>query len=116
MSITNQCSIQEDKILAEEVRQYPCLYDKSNSEYKNAIRKKNAWAKIDENRKRPSGSSSHDWEVLLSRYSRKRMKYNSLNVSGAGREKIAQAQANLEEYRFLQWYTLFIRQKKRKLM
>ena len=40
------------------------------------------------------------------------MKYNSLNVSGAGREKIAQAQANLEEYRFLQWYTLFIRPKK----
>ena len=42
------------------------------------------------------------------------MKYNSLNVSGAGREKIAQAQANLEEYHFLQWYTLFIRPKKTK--
>ena len=39
---TNQCSIQEDEILAKEVRQYPCLYDKSNSEYKDAIRKKNA--------------------------------------------------------------------------
>ena len=110
MGRTNQCSIQEDEILAEEVRQYPCLYD--NSEYKGAIRKKNAWAKIDENRKRPSGSSSHDWEVLLNRYSRKKMKYNSLNVSGAGREKVAQAQANLEEYRLLQWYTLFIRPKK----
>ena len=74
MGRTNQCSIQEDEILAEEVKQYPCLYDKSNSQYKDAIRKKNAWAKIEENRKRPSGSSSHDWEVLLSRYSRKRMK------------------------------------------
>ena len=70
MSRTNQCGIQEDEILAEEVRQYPCLYDKSNSEYKDAIRKKNALAKIDENRKRPSGSSSHDWEVLLSRKGR----------------------------------------------
>ena len=87
MGRTNQCSIQEDEILEEEVRQNPCLYDKSNSEYKDAIRKKNAWAKMDENRKRPSGSSSHDWEVLLSRYSRKRMKYNSLNVSGQEEKK-----------------------------
>ena len=46
MSRTNQCSIQEDEILAEEVRQYSCLYDKSNSEYKDAIKKRTRGLKL----------------------------------------------------------------------
>ena len=40
MGKTNQRNIQKDEDLAEEVRQYSCLYDKSNSEYKDAPRKK----------------------------------------------------------------------------
>ena len=40
MGKTNQCRIQEDEILAEEVRKFPCLYDKSNSGYKDNIREK----------------------------------------------------------------------------
>ena len=101
MGKTNQCCIEDDEILAEEVRQYPCLYDKSSSDYKDTRRKNNARAKIDEKRKKEVGSSRHDWEVLLSRFSRKRMRYNSLNVSGAGRNKIVQAEKSLEEYRFV---------------
>ena len=42
------------------------------------------------------------------------MRYNFLNVSGAGRDKSVQAEKSLEEYRFLQWYTAFIRHKKSK--
>ena len=42
------------------------------------------------------------------------MKYNTLNVSGAGRERVSPAEKNLEEYRFLYWYTAFIRRKKSK--
>ena len=56
--------------------------------------------KIDEKRKKEVGSSRHDWEVLLSRFSRKQMRYNSFNVSEANRDKIPQAEKNLEEYRF----------------
>ena len=82
MGRRNQCSIERDEILAEKVRKYPCLYDKSHAEYKDASRKKNAWAKIDEERNELPRTSSHKWEVLLSRYNCKRMKYNSLNVSG----------------------------------
>ena len=77
--------------LTQEVTKYPCLYYKRHAEYKNASRKKYAWAKIHEEKNKPPCTSSHEWEVLLSRYSRKRMKYNSLNVSGAGRKKLAQA-------------------------
>ena len=32
MGKTNQCCIENDEILAEEVRQYPFLYDKSSSD------------------------------------------------------------------------------------
>ena len=42
------------------------------------------------------------------------MKYNTFNVSGAGRVKVSQAEKSLEEYRFLHWYTAFIRRKKSK--
>ena len=111
---TNQCCIEHDKILTEEVRQYPCLYEKSSLDYKDTLIKNNAWAKMDEKSKKEVESSRHDWEVLLDRCSRKRMRHNSLNVSGTGRDKIVQAEKSLEEYRFLQWYTAFIRQKKSK--
>ena len=42
-------NIQEDEILAEEVRKYPCLYDKSNSGYKERERDrlKNAWKAVE---------------------------------------------------------------------
>ena len=36
-------NIQEDEILAEEVRKYPCLYDNSHSGCKERDRVKNAW-------------------------------------------------------------------------
>ena len=40
-------NIQEDEILAEEVRKYPCLYDKSDSGYKERDRVKNAWKAVE---------------------------------------------------------------------
>ena len=71
---------------------------------------------MDEKRKEEVGYPSHDWEVLLSRFSRKRMRCNSLYVSGAGRDKIAQAENSLEEYLFFQWYIAFIQQKNPKVI
>ena len=61
---TDHCSIQENEILAELVQEYPCLYNKSHAWYKAVLRKKNAWAKVDERRNKLQGSSSHDWEIL----------------------------------------------------
>ena len=37
----------EEEELSEEVRKYPCLYDKANKAYKDKRAKKNAWSKID---------------------------------------------------------------------
>ena len=48
MGKTNQCVLQQNEKLAEEVRKYPCLYDKAEVGYKDKLRKVNAWAKIDE--------------------------------------------------------------------
>ena len=40
--------IEEDEVLAEEVRKYPCLYDKSENGYKERDRVRNAWKTVEE--------------------------------------------------------------------
>ena len=39
-------SVQENEELAEAVRKYPCLYDKSKKEYKDKIVTSNAWNEV----------------------------------------------------------------------
>ena len=41
-------NIQEEECLAEEVRKYACLYDKTTKFYKDKNRKINAWRKVEE--------------------------------------------------------------------
>ena len=36
-------NLKEEERLAEEIRKFPCLYDKSNEGYKEKDREKNAW-------------------------------------------------------------------------
>ena len=43
----NKCIIKEDGLLAEKVRKYPCLYDKSLPTYKEKDRKANAWRAVE---------------------------------------------------------------------
>ena len=40
--------MQDLEKLSSEVETYPCLYDKSSPTYKETIRKKYAWARIDD--------------------------------------------------------------------
>ena len=47
MGKSNKCNIKEDELLAEEVRKYPCLYDKSLPTYKEKDRKANAWRAVE---------------------------------------------------------------------
>ena len=41
-------NILEEEGVAEKVRKYPCLYDKTLSEYKDKLAKRNAWKKVEE--------------------------------------------------------------------
>ena len=47
MGKTNTCNLQEDELLTEEVRKYPCLYDKSDKGCKERDRTSNAWRAVD---------------------------------------------------------------------
>ena len=38
MGRTNSSNLKEDELLAEEVRKYPCLYEKSDKGYKERLR------------------------------------------------------------------------------
>ena len=109
---TNTCNVAEDEKLAEKVRSYPCLYDKSCDGYKDGIRKGNAWKEI--NVALQLADASHKWDLLLSRYSRKRVKLRTASVSGAGSDDVEKAKRALEEYKFLSWLDDFIRPKSSK--
>ena len=41
-------SLQEDELLSEEVRSFPCVYDKSQKGYKEKDVVRNAWSKVAE--------------------------------------------------------------------
>ena len=45
MGRTNKCDLKEEEFLAEAVRKFPCLYDKSCKEYREKDRVANAWKK-----------------------------------------------------------------------
>lgn len=45
---TNTSDIQKDEVLAEEVREYPCLYNKADKGYKEKDRKINAWRAVED--------------------------------------------------------------------
>ena len=41
-------SIREEEVLMEQIRTYPCLYDKSKMSYKEGDVNRNAWGKVAE--------------------------------------------------------------------
>lgn len=43
----NKIDLGEDESLAEEVRKYKCLYDKSSADYKDKFKNKNAWREVE---------------------------------------------------------------------
>ena len=43
-----RATLEEDEILAEEVKKYPCLYDKRIKDYKDKIVNTNSWTKVAE--------------------------------------------------------------------
>ena len=60
MGRINQCALKQDKKSAEEVKKYPCLYDKTGETYKHKVRKDDAWTKIDETLERQPERAIHD--------------------------------------------------------
>ena len=46
MGRTDKINIQEDEELAEEVRKYLCLYDKTSEHYKYKRKVANAWKRV----------------------------------------------------------------------
>lgn len=106
---TNKCNIEEDKRLAEQVEKYPCLYDKTDSGYKELECKIQAWNDIDTELAWETGTSKRQFEILKKRYSRKRVTLKAALRSDVGAKDIASAQKDLEEYSWLSWLDQHIR-------
>lgn len=61
MGRQEKVNLQEDESLAEEVRKYACLYDKSSPHYKDKRKVTNAWASVD----KELGIEEGDNEILF---------------------------------------------------
>ena len=46
MASNKNLTLQEEELLSEEVRNYPCIYDKSKKPYKKKDVVKNAWENV----------------------------------------------------------------------
>ena len=48
MGRADKANLEEDEALAEAVKEFPCLYDKSSQHYKDNRKKENAWKLVDQ--------------------------------------------------------------------
>ena len=136
-------NIQEEECLAEEVRKYACLYDKTSKFYKDKNRKINAWRKVeealgfeegnfksfifiiimrlccDEDSKFVFkcfilGTAAQQFDNLKKKYSRKRISFRKLARSGAGAKDMRNAKKDLDDYSFFFWLDDHTRARKTK--
>ena len=59
---------------------------------KDKVRQVNAWAKIHETVGRKPESATHDWQVLLKKYSKKMMKSRKTSISGVSSGPVLKAE------------------------
>ena len=101
--------MEEDELLAVEVRKYPVLYDKTNLQYKEKRPKSNAWKEIDMKMGYEEGEAEDKFVKLKNRYSRRKTTVKKAKRSGTGRTKeLVAAVAVLKAFDFLKWLDPFV--------
>ncbi|XP_074634578.1 uncharacterized protein LOC141893102 isoform X3 [Acropora palmata] len=79
-----------DEKIAEAVRRFPVLYDKSCKDFKDNNTKKNAWEDVAKIAGLSSGEEPKTYFTnLRTRYTRDRKKLKKVKVSGTGSEDVS---------------------------
>ncbi|XP_057293916.1 uncharacterized protein LOC130622475 [Hydractinia symbiolongicarpus] len=122
-SNTNQRSAQttldQDRILAKIVSDYPSLYDRSDKGFSRINDPLNtSWREV---AKKCEGISTGEeacrlFEVLKKRYSKKKMNYKRASHNSSSPEFVHKCQRDLEKYSFMKWLEPFIRFRSSKLV
>lgn len=115
---TNSSNLAQDEILITEIRKFPCLYDRSNPEYKQNESTQDAWSKIREECTwiENNDEAARLFEVLKKRYSKKKMDYKRARVTAKESLLTKKTQLELEKYYFMRWMEPFIRFRTTKLV
>lgn len=115
---SNSSNLEQDIKLADEVRKYPCLYDKQNHAYRRNDPNMEPWGLV---------SNACDWipnadeacrlfEVLKKRYSKKKMDFRRANFFATSSELVNKTKEELEKYQFMSWMEPHIRHRTVKLV
>ncbi|XP_023244231.1 uncharacterized protein LOC111642171 [Centruroides sculpturatus] len=78
----------------ENIRKYPCLYDKRHPDYKNVCLKHAIWTAIGKSYDLDASSAESRWKTQRNRYTRENKKVEDSKRTGSGRDDIY----------VLQWY------------
>jgi len=104
-------SLQDDVDLANSIRNYRCLYDKTYSGYGETDECLRAWREVEEKLNLDEGNAITLFTALKKRYSRKRVNVKKSFITGVGKTA---AIRGLEEYDFLKWLDPYIRLRRTK--
>ena len=89
----------KDERLAEAVRGYPVIYDKSHAGHKDNLQKENAWKLIvEECSIEDVKTAKRLFDNLKKRYNKRRKNLKEVDVSGTSRKKVEKAKKELDEF------------------
>ncbi|KAK3750224.1 hypothetical protein QZH41_015571, partial [Actinostola sp. cb2023] len=102
--------------LAEAVRGFPCLYDKSTPEFKDKMKKERAWSAAAEIAGLPNGEEAKVlFQNLRSRYSRDKKRIKSKQVSGTSTDEVEIAKKEASEmFVYLTWLDEYVQPRRSK--
>ncbi|XP_064474468.1 uncharacterized protein LOC135388684 [Ornithodoros turicata] len=87
------------EMLCVEIEKYPCLYDKSRPEYKDSIKRENAWQAIARTLTLHAEECKNQWRTIRDRYARENRHLKDDGPrSGAGVDEVVTSRSALYKY------------------
>eukprot|EP00794_Sanderia_malayensis_P006944 gene6944-7724_t len=103
-------NLQVDEKLSEAVRNYPCLYDKSRTDYKDKNITNNAWNKVADEAAIENGERAKQlFDNMKKRFSKRRNDLKKAERSGTSSDAVEKAREKANEFRFLTWLVPYIK-------
>ena len=97
-----------DKVLSEAVREFPVIYDKSKSGYKDRLIISNAWKDAKKCYLEDENLAKKLFENLKKRFNKCRKAVREINVSGTSRAVVDSANQKLAKMAYLSWLEAFV--------
>ncbi|XP_004208437.1 uncharacterized protein LOC101238924 [Hydra vulgaris] len=103
-------SVEQDELLANAVKNFPCLYDNKHVDYKNSEARQNAWNYVAGLINLRCGDDAcRLFETLKKRYSRKKVNFKKAHHQSYSENVIKKTQEDFLSYNFMHWLEPYIR-------